>query len=285
MSDYNQAEQDDDGNVIPFRQTRASVIPAPLFMSPIEMGNKPPGSDPTTELRKGLDDFIHNRTPGIWSRYSDKIVPKGMKAVSATILQYGDGSPSSVEMRCEPIDKSNQPIIGKHAKKYRNLFRNDLDGCLVVGQDQMMKVGLFMPLNAPTLLRAYRANKAGSAKSIIWWAEGEKSRAALEELSKHPHAIKRAKELGASSIVVCGWICGVKGARGTNFELKPGETIDKWFTLKGVNDEAVDQSAFAGHMFFCDNDEAGVKETGILLDRFENDYFVPNEKGSSRVPG
>ncbi len=134
-----------------------------------------------------------------------------------------------------------------------------------------------MPVNAPALARAIREHEAGGPEVIVWWAEGNKTRLALERLAQHPHAVERAKALGAI-IVVLAWVGGEPGAKLTNCVLSPKAGLDPDFTIRTINDKAIDLDACLLHVFFRDNDTAGYTETSILARRFEHEYLVDPQK-------
>ena len=268
------------------RHDHARQGPHPLFWHSLEGKRTQAAIDEAmASLREELDDligvapqFTKDGDP-TWNQFS-RFTPKDhWRPINYTIAQHGDGSPCYVELRFqERHDDRVGPPPHKPKKTFRIVFRDDYTGQSEAGVKPLAEHDLLIPIGAPALVQALRAEEGGSGERVIvWWAEGEKTRKALEELSRHPHAIERAKQLGAR-VVACAWLSGAYGAANMNFRLKPRLGSDPYFTIEGVNDVELDLDHVLLHMFFCDNDSPGRKETSILVNRFANEYGVPREK-------
>jgi len=267
------------------RHDHARQGPHPIFLHSLEGKKTQTIDEAMASLRADLDDLIGvaprfaENGDRAWSQFS-RFRPKGhWRATNYAIAQHGDGSPCYVELRFEELtDPCAGPPPQKPKKTFRIIFRDDYSGQPEAGNKPLVEHDLLIPLGMPALVQALRAEEGGSGERVIaWWAEGEKTRRALEELARHPHAIERAKQLGAR-VVACAWTSGAYGAEKMNFKLKPRDGSDPYYTIEGVNDVELDLDHALLHMFFCDNDSAGRKETNTLVGRFVNEYGVPREK-------
>jgi hypothetical protein len=182
---------------------------------------------------------------------------------------------------------------GHAAKEYKHIYIGDRTGNDDPAHDErgafcslssaLFEAGLFVPTNAPTALAAvdefkkreeeYNKEVAVSrnydtippAALMFLWFEGEKARLGGEALLEQ-EGIDEYLDSVNLEIVTLGILAGEPGARQTNLQLRP--LFDN-FLIRGVNDSILDlRSAY--HVIVRDNDNAGLKEAGILARRLED---------------
>lgn len=212
-------------------------------------------------VKAAFEALAENRPEAV--NLVSKLFPKNLTRIErVTPVHYADGSIACVEVRFAQT--------GDRPKSYRIIYRGIIeneDGSrrdgLCAGIKELADAGIYLPTNVPALLEAQRVAAEAEKFVAIFWCEGEKTRAAVEQRLRG--AAAKFEELRFVP-VTAATLGGGHGVGFTNYRLAG---FKRDFTAEGKNSEPLHIEKHY-HYLVQDNDPAGRAEAIALAKRLES---------------
>jgi hypothetical protein len=223
-----------------------------------------------------LDDICRNN--GSAMHIIKHLLPENTLAINrATVVRREDGSVGFVELRLD---------VRPTGKTYRTLFLADVTGSDDPRNDgfginskvsALSALGLYTPSNPRELIAAQEyVARHPSLTLAIFWCEGEKARAAIEE-RLNCDIVRDWARAKNYYIITSATLGGTAGAEVTNYALRPRSGTPTQFIVENKNTTIL-RIEKAIHFIILDNDDAGRREGYTIAERFEKEYRVPKEQ-------